>query len=264
MKPLTATPNANEATTAYRPHMNFDSYLTPATYTNNHYKLPVTHEIAKDPSAQFTSALAHEIRNPLANINLSVGILESSIQDTELKLYLDIIARSSNRINSLITDLLKYQQADENKPEKHSILPLLEEVLEMAWDRIRLKNISVRKDYAPHDCKILMNRPEMKIALTNIIINAIDAMNTEKRELRLVTKSVGSKFIMRVEDNGCGIKKKNLKNIFKPYFTTKPDGLGVGLGATYDILRSNNVGVNVESELGKGTCFILLFDKNHN
>ncbi|MDP9493368.1 MAG: ATP-binding protein [Thermoproteota archaeon] len=264
MKPLTATSNANAATTAYRPHINFDSYLTPATDTNHHYKLPVVHEITKDHSAQLTSALAHEIRNPLANINLSVGILESTIQDTELKLYLDIIARSSNRINTLITDLLKYQQADENKPEKHSIHLLLEEVLEMAWDRIRLKNISVRKDYAPDDCKIILNRPEMKIALTNIIINAIDAMNTEKRELRLVTKSVGSKFILRVEDNGCGIKKKNLKNIFKPYFTTKPDGLGVGLGATYDILRSNHVGVNVESELGKGTCFILLFDKNHH
>ena len=64
--------------------------------------------------------------------------------------------------------------------EKHSVHQLLDEVLEMTEDRMMLKNIAVRKDYAVQDRKIVLNRPEMKIALTNIIINAIDAMTSGK------------------------------------------------------------------------------------
>src|SRR5688572_23595802 len=108
--------------------------------------------IPKQPS-QFTSALVHEVRNPLANINLSVEVLQSAIKDNDLKIYLDIIMRSSIRINNLISDLLKHQQAYEVRSEKHSIHQLLDEVLEMAVDRIRLKKISIWKDYDTGDCK---------------------------------------------------------------------------------------------------------------
>ena len=69
--------------------------------------------------------------------------------------------------------------------------------------------------------------------------------------------------MIQIEDNGCGISKENLKYIFKPYFTNKPGGLGLGLATTYDILQSNHVGVNVESEEGKGTRFILSFEEKH-
>jgi C4-dicarboxylate-specific signal transduction histidine kinase len=64
-----------------------------------------------------------------------------------------------------------------------------------------------------------------------------------------------------INDNGCGISKENLKNIFKPHYTNRPGGLGIGLAATANILRSNNIRVNVESRETKGTCFILLFDR---
>jgi signal transduction histidine kinase len=104
----------------------------------------------------------------------------------------------------------------------------------------------------------------MQIALTNIIINAIDAMPSENGELKLTTKSIDGKYIIQVEDNGCGISKANLKHIFKPFFTKKPGGLGLGLATTYHILKSNHVGIDVESEEGKGTLFILSFDKNHD
>jgi len=257
MDPLTISFNAK---TDYK-QPNFGSYIERATDNKNNYT-PWTAPVKEQPS-QFVSALAHEIRNPLANINLSVDILESAVKDDELKTYLGIIMRSSIRINHLINDLLRYQKADEMHAERYSVHQLLDEVLEMAGDRIVLKNIAVRKMYAVQDCSIVMNRPEMKIALTNIIINAIDAMDSERRELKLVTKSIRGKFIIEIEDNGCGISKSNLKNIFKPYFTTKPGGLGVGLGATYVILQSNHVEVKVESEAGRGTRFILLFDNKH-
>jgi C4-dicarboxylate-specific signal transduction histidine kinase len=160
----------------------------------------------------------------------------------------------------LINDLLKNKQ-DEVEVEGHSIHQLLDEALELARDRISLKNIVVIKKYE-QDCKLTLNGPEMKIALTNIIVNAIDAMTTGEGQLTLITKSIESRYVVMINDNGCGISEENLKNIFKPHYTNKPGGLGIGLAATGNILRSNNVRVNVESRETKGTCFILLFYRN--
>ncbi|MDB5232683.1 MAG: response regulator [Chitinophagaceae bacterium] len=208
---------------------------------------------------RFTATLVHEVRNPLTNITLSVQVLESAILDEELKKYLQIITRSSARINKLISDLLVYQQADEVQPEKHFVPQLLDEVLEMEKDRIQLKNIIVTKSYTPGNFQVALNRPQMIIALTNIIINAIDAMPNANGRLHLNTKLTEGTYSIEIMDNGCGISKENLQYIFKPYFTNKPGGLGLGLAATFDILLANNIGVNVESAVDEGTRFILFF-----
>lgn len=212
---------------------------------------------------EFVYAAAHELRNPLSNIKLAVEMLRSKTSNDDQKMFLDIIIRSAGRINDLLLDLTTPVRAEEIKSEKYSIHRLLDEVLAMAEDRIMLKNITVRKDYAAHDYKIVLNEPKMKIALTNIIVNAVEAMTGEDGKLKILTRSAGDEFIIQIEDNGCGISRENLKNIFKPYFTSKPGGLGLGLASTLDILRLNHVTVKVESEVDKGTCFILLLDKNY-
>jgi signal transduction histidine kinase len=223
--------------------------------------LALPEEIPTRPG-RFAAALAHEIRNPLTTINLATDMLESFIEDEELIKYLDIIKRNSIRINDAIYQLLKYQEANKEKEKTYPIHLLLDEVLEMAGDRLRLKNIVVRKEYAVQDCPMLSNRAMIKIALTNIIINAIDAMPSENGELTLRESSIDGKYALQIEDNGCGISKEDLERIFKPYFTKKSDGLGLGLSTTFDILQSDHVGIKVESEEGKGTRFILLFDKD--
>ena len=216
-------------------------------------------EVPKQPG-RFASALAHEIRNPLTTINLATDMLESAIEDKDLRNYLDIIRRNSVRINNAIYALLKHQDAEKEKEKAYPIHLLLDEVLEMAEDRLRIKNIVVKKEYTTLDCPMLSNRAMIKIALTNIIINAIDAMSWEKGELRLKERSVGGRYALLIEDNGCGISKENMECIFKPYFTNKPGGLGLGLSTTYDILQSDHVEISVTSEVGVGTCFTLVFD----
>lgn len=208
------------------------------------------------------AALAHEIRNPLTNINLATEMLRAAIKDNESIGYLDIIGRSSVRINLLLTELLRHHELKEMMARTCSIQQLLDEVLEMTRDRIALKQIMVRKDYAARDCQVEMNRPNMKIALTNIIINAIDAMFPGKGTLKLATYSIDGKYIIRIEDNGCGISRANLNRIFKPYYTNKPGGLGLGLSTTHEILTSNHVEVQVRSKEGRGTCFILFMEKD--
>jgi len=224
---------------------------------------PVAQPQKKKPETdEFAYAIAHEIRNPLTAIKLAGEMLRSMTGNKDQRILLNMIVSNSVRINNLLTDFLTSFQTNEPKSEKHSIHELLDEILTLSEDRIRLKNISVRKIYASRNFIITMNRPKMKIALTNIIINAIEALNSEKGELKLVTKLVTGKLVIQIEDNGCGISNENLKKIFNPYFTNKPGGLGLGLATTCTILQSNKVGYYVKSEEGVGTCFILLFDKN--
>jgi signal transduction histidine kinase len=215
--------------------------------------------LQKEPKA-FISALAHEVRDPLSTINLAVEMLRSITRDEDRKLYLDVITRSSSRINDLVINLLLFHRPSVRQSEEYSMIQLIEEALSGIKDRIMLKNITVRKDYTTLDCKILVNKQEMIIALTNIITNATDAMASERGKLKLITKSINGKCVIEIEDNGIGISKENLKNIFKPYFTNKLGGMGLGLSATLDILQSNHAKVEVRSEEGKGTRFILSFE----
>jgi len=241
----------NKMEESFSPPMNLLRAVTPARRS-------------KKKTPQFASALAHEVRNPLSNINLAVEMLKSLTIDDNHKIYLDIIVRGAVRINDLVTDFLTSFQAEEIQYDKHSIHQLLDEVIARTEDRIRLKNITIRKEYEKQDYKIMLNKEKMQIALTNIIINAIDAMPSKNGELKLTAKSIDGKYIIQVEDNGCGISKENLKYVFKPFFTRKPGGLGLGLATTYHILNSNQVGINVESIEGKGTRFILSFNKTHS
>jgi signal transduction histidine kinase len=201
----------------------------------------------------------HEIRSPLTNIKLAAELLDPDFGvNDQQKIWLEIIRRNADRINVLVDGILKDHHADKRQSQKYSLLRLLDEVIETVKDRILLKNISIKKSYSP-DFTIELNAEEIKIALTNIIINAIEAMPPLKGELELTTRSAPNKFIMMIKDNGCGISKQNLKKIFTPFFTQKAGGLGVGLSATSDILRSNHIRIHVKSKEGEGTCFRLLF-----
>src|SRR5580692_8644268 len=101
-----------------------------------------------------SSALAHEVRNPLATINLAVQMLKSPTKVLDQTLYLDIIMKASGQINDLITDLLRTPQSSEMQLEKYTVHQLLDEALALTEDRILLKNITVRKDYSTLDCRI--------------------------------------------------------------------------------------------------------------
>jgi signal transduction histidine kinase len=211
-------------------------------------------------SFEFTYTLAHEIRNPLSTINLAVDMLRISNDPTEKEACLEIIVRNSLRINGLLTDLLNSYQVNDIKLEKYAINLLIDEVLIMMQDRLSLKNIKVIKYYATQECKLLINKEKIKIALTNIILNAVEAMTWGKGKLKIFTKWINGKCVVEIQDNGSGISKENMKRIFSPYFTTKPGGIGLGLSSSLDILRANHFHVDVQSAAGSGTRFILSID----
>jgi signal transduction histidine kinase len=209
----------------------------------------------------FIHALAHEVRNPLCTIKLAAELLNQSSLDEEQREFADIIIRGSERIKELINNLLVSARSEETAFDLYSMSQLLEEALIMTKDRMLLKNITVSKQYTETECSVRVDKEKMKIALINIIINAIDAMPSEGGELKLITKSTCDRNTVEIQDNGIGISKEHLKSIFKPYFTNKAGGIGLGLSVTLDILRANDAFVDVRSEEGAGTSFILSFDK---
>jgi signal transduction histidine kinase len=138
---------------------------------------------------------------------------------------------------------------------------LLDDTLNWALDRIRLKSIVLTKDYSPEDLQIRVDVPKMKTALLNIIINAVEAMAASNGALTVRTGLIGNKCRIEIEDNGHGISKENLEKLFDPFFSVKEKGMGLGLTATQNIILTHNATIDVKSELGKGTRFILVFDR---
>ena len=218
-------------------------------------------QILKKKSGVFATSLVHEVRNPLTNINLAADILGLGSLSEEQEKYVAIIKRGAERINHILTSFLSSHNEDEIHAESCSVNELIEEVLAINKDRIGLKHVMVNKNFGAGDLNILVKKQEIKIALINIIVNAIEALPSANGILTLSTGIKNDQCFIEIEDNGMGISEKNLLNIFDPYYTNKPGGMGLGLSTTMDILLSNCGTMDVQSEEGSGTHFTLHFNQ---
>ncbi len=202
--------------------------------------------------------MAHEIRNPLTNISLATQQLYDlpyAEKEDETHLLLNIINRNSVRISQIVSDLLnatKYMQLD---IQKEDINKILDESLELAKDRLLLKKIKVHKQYSADLCDVLVDKERIKLAVLNIIVNAIEAMEEKEGVLELITKKENNKCIIEIRDNGSGMDEETLHNLFEPYFTLKKKGNGLGLTNAQNIIINHKGSIKVESETGVGTTF---------
>lgn len=218
----------------------------------NFEKFAVTGRLAR--------TIAHEVRNPLTNIHLAIEQLRTEHETNEdSKMYIDIITRNSTRINQLITELLDSSKPAHLNFSKHKISDIIDETLEMAIDRILLKEINVKKDYRS-DSEIFVDKEKIKIALLNIIINAVEAMREKTGVLKVLCVNKDDKCVIEISDNGAGINRENLNRLFEPFFSNKSKGMGLGLTTTQNIIINHRGTIEVESEENKGTKFIIKFN----
>jgi len=214
-------------------------------------------------TGRIARTIAHEVRNPLTNINLAVDQLKSEFNGNypdNYGLMLEMISRNSVRINQLITNLLNSTKFTELVYKRISINQLLDETLELARDRIMLSNITVVKYYSDDICDIAVDAERIKIAFLNLVVNAIEAMEPGNGVLRVRTESKDDKCVVTIIDNGPGIDPESQSKIFEPYFTTKTKGTGLGLTNTQNIILNHNGHISMESGKGKGTTFIISLD----
>jgi len=208
--------------------------------------------------------LAHEIRNPLNNIQLSadnLGLLNPD--DDNQKAMIGIIQRNSVRINQMITELLESTKTLELVFEKHSLQEIMEESLAAAIDRINLQNINLSKNFLDDPVYVWADKSKLKIAFSNLLINAIESMEINKGELSVVISESLNRYTVSITDNGKGISQEHLSKIFEPFFTMKRNGMGLGLAAAYGIFQSHKATMSVESTLNTGTTFTMEFNKNN-
>lgn len=211
-------------------------------------------------ASRLVRILAHEVRNPLNNIMLSTEQIEPSPDNPESAICIEIINRNAKRIGDLITELLNSSRRDPITAEKKSLQSVLDETIEAAIDRINLRHIKLQRDYLDEPAWVMADNEKLKIAFLNIIINAIEAMPAKEGELIVAVKKKNQQYIVSITDNGCGIGEDDIDQVFEPYFTSKQNGMGLGLASTLNILQSHNATYNVQSSVGGGTTFNLFFN----
>jgi signal transduction histidine kinase len=202
--------------------------------------------------------IAHEIRNPLTNIDLSASHLENqNLGGEDKKLFLEIIARNSQRINELINELLSATKFTDLQYQEIRADVLLDESLNEAIDRAQLNRVSIEKKYSKEIIWLNVDKSRMKIALLNIIVNAMEAMTGENSRLTLESNSSDGYCNIIIRDNGKGMDEETRAKVFDPYFTSKTNGNGLGMTNTQNIVLNHKGKIEVFSDEGSGTSFVI-------
>ncbi|MEO5893318.1 MAG: ATP-binding protein [Ferruginibacter sp.] len=243
--------------------------------SNEHYVQGIIHDITDRKKAEkaslqaeklaasgrFIRTLAHEVRNPLSNIKLAVENLLQTAANKDDNFYLDIINRNGQRINDLVTELLQSSRPADIILADVSLHALLNKVVSSLDDKLILRNIKLVTNYDTIDCTIKADAPKLEMAILNMLVNAIEAVpdGTGMIEVSTICQSKSSQ--LYIIDNGCGISPENKEKLFEPYFTSKRNGIGLGLATTLNILQSHNARIDVQSQIDKGTVFTISFSQ---
>jgi PAS domain S-box-containing protein len=222
-------------------------------------KKATSDQLLRDTTDNLVKSIAHEIRTPLTNINLSTHQLEPEITEDK-QIYIQIIARNCKRINDLIIELMNLSTPLDKSLEKIDLHEALEATLAIAKDRLALKKIDVETNFLQKKIFIMGDSKGMQTALLNIIINAVEAMEEGKGKLNIDMVARHNKISVKISDNGAGIPPESMAYLFQPYYTNKKNGLGLGLATTQSVIAAHKGVIEVDSVLGKGTAFTITLE----
>lgn len=202
--------------------------------------------------------IAHEVRNPLTNINLALKQISGDQQDASLKNYTDIIQRSSDRINRLISAMLSASSPSAIDRKPIALPKLVKQAFDNVQDRAKLRNIKLRQEIESDLPPITLDAERMGLALTNLLINATEAISHPNGEIVLKARKVRNQRIeICVQDNGSGMSEQTMAHLYEPFFTSKKGGTGLGLAAAMNIIRAHDGQMHCDSKEGNGTTFTI-------
>jgi len=206
---------------------------------------------------QLSGSIAHELRNPLAVIRNSLYCTNQRIaqQDRKIVRHLEIIDQQISRADAIIEDLLEYSKT---KIAKKKDLPLNQFATKVVEALPIPSNIRVTTQLSDDGPMVRLDEEQMGRVIANLVKNGVEAM-PEGGELAFESGVRGGRPVLRIADTGAGIPQRNLKEIFQPLFTTKARGIGLGLALSKNLAEANGVKIEVESRVGKGSSFTLVF-----
>jgi PAS domain S-box-containing protein len=209
---------------------------------------------------EFSSTLAHEIRNPLAGIKTTAQALSEELgQDASKKEYIDRIIKEIDRLNDLLRTFFTFA-----KPQSLDLIPchieeIIKEVKVLLAKEAEKARVTFKEVYADNLPQVHLDTNQMQQVFMNLFLNALEAMPIGG-ELTVEVKRPNSQdgwIQVKVKDSGNGIVPEHLTKIFDPFFTTKSKGSGLGLAITHKIMEGHGGTIGVESAPGKGSTFIL-------
>ncbi len=210
-----------------------------------------------------TAGLAHEIKQPLTIIQLTVYNLldEENLSKEELKEELTDIEKQATRINNLIKHFQTLARSESVNFEYVNVNQIIHRAFDMFYQRLRINSIDVNLEQLDDTIELVFVNPiQLEQVFINLISNAKDALEeVNGGTITVSTKQEKDTVKIYFSDTGKGITEDHKEHIFTPFFTTKEVGKGTGLGLwlCYTTIKQMNGDVKVESELGKGTTFII-------
>jgi signal transduction histidine kinase len=212
-------------------------------------------------AGRLAAEIAHQIKNPLGIINNAAFTLQRNVKEGKgtITQQIQIIREEIERSDRIITELMGYAQLTEGKVEKLSVTEELDRAINRVFPTAAKFEIEVRRDYAAALPPLLIQRNNLNEIFANVLQNAREAMNGRGVIQVGAHYSGDHSVVVRVTDNGPGIPKELQEKIFEPYYTTKEKGSGLGLAIVKHNIEMHGGRVRVESELGKGTTFVLEF-----
>jgi two-component system, NtrC family, sensor histidine kinase HydH len=207
---------------------------------------------------QLSAGLAHEIRNPLASLSGTIGILRRNPSAAEKRSEcLDIMDKECRRLNNLLTSFLDYAKPRPPRLLEIDIPPILDSVVGLVSHTLDQKAIAFRKETALRLPVVKCDPEQLKQVLVNLLINAIQA-SSDGGEILLQARMRGSSLHIQVKDQGVGVRAEDLDKIFDPFYTTKENGTGLGLSVAYQIIEQLGGSVTAERNVDRGMTFSVL------
>ncbi|MBN2753266.1 MAG: HAMP domain-containing histidine kinase [Candidatus Goldbacteria bacterium] len=210
-----------------------------------------------DSKETMIAAVAHEIKNPLNSIKGANQYLHDKYKSTQdIYEFTGIVVEEINRLERYLNEFLSFSRGVKPHMKKHDIQSFATGIL------------MITKHNFPYGIKIISEKPklpgvymdaeQMKQVMVNLLNNAKDATKGKSSPRVEIRLSGDDNYIyIKVADNGCGISKKDLSRISTPFFTTKKEGMGIGLAISRSIVKKHGGDLSIESKLNKGSVFTI-------
>jgi len=213
------------------------------------------------------SGIRHEIGNPLNSIKMALTVLKNNMDrysPKEIKVYFNRVFEDIGRVEQLLKSFKNFNMYETPKTDIMDLSDFIMHNTQLitAYSGVKDKMIGISVDVDPGSEWVKVDRRALQQVTMNLLANAMDAMhhNPEAR-LKISSKARGNNILLQIKDNGCGIPQETLDDIFKPFFTTKEKGTGLGLALSKKMLSQMSCGIEVSSIPDMGTTFTISIPK---
>ncbi len=213
----------------------------------------------REKNAKLLAAgIAHEIRNPITVIKTLTDFLPQKYDDPEFReKFTRIVMQEMTRIETMTSSILALSKSKESQKSACEINAVVGELIDLLQEQMARFGIKLDFESRSEHYWVLVNSDEIKQALLNIFLNAIEAVKDREGSIDICVSASFDFCELVISDTGPGISQDKLRTVFEPFVTNKEGGTGLGLSISRSLVERNNGDISIESEIDKGTSFFI-------